>query len=38
MKKTFETPIIKVIVLAAQDVLAGSVEIEEDEACWTGFY
>ncbi len=40
MRKTFETPIVKVIVFAEQDVLvAGSGEAEvDDEAFWTGFY
>lgn len=40
MKKSFETPIVKVIALDKQDVLAaGSGEVEvENEAHWTAFY
>lgn len=40
MKKTFETPIVKVIVFEAQDVLAtGSGEAEADQNVgWSGFY
>ena len=40
MKKSFETPIVKVIALDKQDVLAaGSGEVEvENEAHWSAFY
>ena len=42
MKKTFETPIVRVIVLDEQDILAttGSAETGDinDEGNWTAFY
>lgn len=39
MKKSFETPIVKVIVFETQDVLAaGSGETEADQNKWSGFY
>lgn len=40
MKKTFETPIVKVIVFEAQDVLAaasGEAEVDRNTG-WSGFY